>query len=394
MGSKQMGPLLAQFMKDEYPLGKADLFAAFIERCVSFTRLGGAAAMITMQSWMFLSSFAKIRSALLTSQRFASMAHLGTRAFDSIGGEVVSSTAFVLVKPSASVSDIGAAKPGVFIRLVEGSSESEKIIALRAALDNRTKEAGYHLASGEDFAAIPGSPIVYWLSEKMRRSFRVGQPLGQVANLRQGLATADNSRFLRQWWEVSHRRIAFSCTSHEEAKSSGARWFPYNKGGEFRKWYGNQEYVVNWENDGEEIRIFGTENGGRPRSRPQNTRTYFSPSVSWSKISSGAPAFRAYPTGFIYDVAGTSIFSSSESERRELLAFLNSEVALQQLAAVAPTLNYEVGQVSGLPFAATTTRDNAIRSNEAVTGARTDWDSFETSWEFSANPIVTLSRHC
>jgi hypothetical protein len=226
------------------------------------------------------------------------------------------------------------------------------------------------------------------LSEKMRRSFRVGQPLGQVANLRQGLATADNSRFLRQWWEVSHRRIAFSCTSHEEAKSSGARWFPYNKGGEFRKWYGNQEYVVNWENDGEELEAF------KPRSVIRNPGTYFSPSVSWSKISSGAPAFRAYPTGFIYDVAGTSIFSSSESERRELLAFLNSEVALQQLAAVAPTLNYEVGQVSGLPFAATTTRDNAIRSNEAVTGARTDWDSFETSWEFSANPIVTLSRHC
>jgi hypothetical protein len=391
MGSKQMGPLLAQFMKDEYPLGKADLFAAFIERCVSFTRLGGAAAMITMQSWMFLSSFAKIRSALLTSQRFASMAHLGTRAFDSIGGEVVSSTAFVLVKPSASVSDIGAAKPGVFIRLVEGSSESEKIIALRAALDNRTKEAGYHLASGEDFAAIPGSPIVYWLSEKMRRSFRVGQPLGQVANLRQGLATADNSRFLRQWWEVSHRRIAFSCTSHEEAKSSGARWFPYNKGGEFRKWYGNQEYVVNWENDGEEIRIFGTENGGRPRSRPQNTRTYFSPSVSWSDISSGEAAFRRFPQGFIHDSTGHSGFGA-EDLLDQIALLLNSRFVVNVMQVVAPTMHFHIGYVGLVPVAAEIEKLSTNRTNQLVEISKCDWNTAETSWDFECNPLVESSE--
>jgi hypothetical protein len=334
---------------------------------------------------MSIKSFEALRKKLLLHHAFGSFVHLHdvSNHADVFGANA----AFVLS------TERNQNKQVPFVRLTSLGSE-RKESDLKKALDSRNSGSGFYLASGEDFAAIPGSPIVYWLSEKMRRSFSVGQPLGQVANLRQGLATADNSRFLRQWWEVSHKRTSFSCTSHEEAKSSGARWFPYNKGGEFRKWYGNQEYVVNWENDGEEIRIFGTENGGRPRSRPQNTRTYFSPSVSWSKISSGAPAFRAYPTGFIYDVAGTSIFSSSESERRELLAFLNSEVALQQLAAVAPTLNYEVGQVSGLPFAATTTRDNAIRSNEAVTGARTDWDSFETSWEFSANPIVTLSRHC
>src|SRR5699024_9610403 len=155
----------------------------------------------------------------------------------------------------------------------------------------------------------------------------------------QGLATADNNRFLRLWWEVSDCRTAFTCTSREEAAASGARWFPYNKGGEFRKWYGNHEYVLNWEHDGAELKDF------KPRSVIRNHGTYLSPSVSWSKISSGAPAFRAYPAGFIYDVAGTSIFASTKNKLASLLSFTNSQVALEQLAAIASTLNYEVGQV-------------------------------------------------
>ena len=378
-------------MKDEYPDSKSDLFAGFIERCTSLALPRGAVAMITMQSWMFLSSHEKLRASLLTKQRITSMLHLGARAFDSIGGEVVSSTAFVLTNLPAESRSATRTLAGTFIRLVDGASESEKATALSTALIERTKDAGYHLASGADFAAIPGSPIVYWLSEKMRGAFVSGDKLGAVAGLAVGLQTGENSRFLRQWWEVSGNRTAFACTSREEAATSGARWFPYNKGGEFRKWYGNQEHVVNWEDDGAEIRTYGTENSGRPRSRAQNTNTYFSPSVSWSKVSSGTPAFRAYPAGFIYDVAGTSIFAATSQERAGLLSFANSQVAFELLAAVAPTLNFEVGQVAGLPVADASAEDGVFFATRAMDTARLDWNSFENSWEFARDPIVELA---
>ena len=393
MGGKQMSALLSQFMKEEYPDAKSDLFAGFIKRCTKLAGPRGSVAMITMQSWMFLSSYEKLRASLLTNQRITSMLHLGARAFDSIGGEVVSSTAFVVENALEGSRNSARKRAGAFIRLVDGTSEAEKVAALGDALAQRTRDAGFYLASDADFAAIPGSPIAYWLSEKMRSVFAAGRPLCEVANLRQGLATADNNRFLRQWWEVSRARSAFACTSREEAAASGARWFPYNKGGEFRKWYGNQEYVVNWEHDGAEIRLFGTEGGGRPRSRAQNTDTYFSPSVSWSKVSSGAPAFRAYPPGFIYDVAGTSIFAVTDQERLGLLSFANSEVAFEQLAAVAPTLNYEVGQVASLSVADARADEVVALAADAVETAKVDWNVSETSWDFMSNPLVELASN-
>lgn len=384
--------MATQFMKDEYPDSKSDLFAGFIERCTNLAGPQGTVAMITMQSWMFLSSYEKLRSSLLSKERITSMLHLGARAFDSIGGEVVSSTAFVLESVPPASRDSARKRAGIFIRLVDGASEAGKVAGLSTALDVRAKEAGFHLASDADFAAIPGAPIVYWLSEKMRAVFTSAERLGATASLAVGLQTGDNNRFLRQWWEVATSRTAFACTSREEAAVSGARWFPYNKGGEFRKWYGNQEHVVNWENDGTEIRTFGTDGGGRPRSRAQNTDTYFSPSVSWSKVSSGAPAFRAYPAGFIYDVAGTSIFVTTSEERAGLLSFANSQLAFEQLAAIAPTLNYEVGQVAGLPVADASAEGGASPAAKAIEAAKSDWDNFETSWEFARNPLVELSE--
>jgi hypothetical protein len=369
-------------MKEKYPDGKSDLFAAFIERCGRFALPCGTAAMITMQSWMFLSSYEKLRASLLAHQWITSMLHLGARAFDSIGGEVVSSTAFVLTNVSLDNRGAARTRVGTFIRLVDGTSEAEKSASLVAALAERTRESDFYFASAEDFAAIPGSPIVYWLSEKMRSTFVLGEPLSEVANLRQGLATADNSRFLREWWEVSRNRIAFACTSREEAAVSGARWFPYNKGGDFRKWYGNQEYVVNWEHDGQEIVDF------KPRSVIRNPKFYFSPSVSWSAISSGAPAFRAYPTGFIHDHAGHSIFVETHLQRTMLLSYTNSQLVFELLAAIAPTLNFEVGNVSDLPIEDTLDGIEPTLSIKAITESKADWDSFETSWGFQRNLLV------
>lgn len=370
-------------MKDEYPCSKSDLFAGFIERCTHLAGPQGTVAMITMQSWMFLSSYEKFRASLLTKQRITSMLHLGARAFDSIGGEVVAATAFVLANVPVETRSPANKCAGTFLRLVDGTSEAEKVAALGAALEARTKDAGYHLASDADFMAIPGSPIVYWLSEKMRRSFATGRPLSQVANLRQGLATADNNRFLRQWWEVPAARTAFSCTSREEAVASGARWFPYNKGGEFRKWYGNQEHVINWERDGAELFSF------RPRAVIRNPSTYFSPSVSWSDISSGEAAFRRYPQGFIYANTGHSGFGSDELLDRVTL-LMNSAYGTSALKILAPTMHFDIGYVGLVPVVSGLDELTTGSLAQLVEVAKSDWDSSETSWGFTTNPLVQV----
>ena len=370
-------------MKESFPEGKSDLFAAFIQRCVTFLRPHGFMAQVTMQSWMFLSSFEKLRNELQRRASIVAMLHM-----DNMVMRIAFGT-------SATVWEIGgnSAQPGTYtwMELSDIEGDKPRVFPARNERNAHAGDDGFFSVAQKDMAVIPGSPIVYWLSEKMRRTFVEGQPLSEVAKLRQGLATADNNRFLREWWEVSIPRIAFACTSREDAVQSGARWFPYNKGGDFRKWYGNQEFVVNWENDGAEIRSFGTENGGRARSRPQNTDTYFSPSVSWSKVSSGAPAFRIYPKGFIFDVAGTSMFTKTWMEQVALLSFSNSQLVFELLSALAATLNFEVGQVADLP-AMGEVRDETVDRVSALTDeSREDWDTFETSWNFSVNPLVRIS---
>ena len=363
-------------MKAKYPQVKQDLYGAFVYRGIELADATGLLAIVIGDTWMSIKSFEAMRLRLLDGHSFGSFVHL--RDVSNHPDIFGANAAFVLSMAGKR------SHHAPFIRLTPLGSE-RKEQDLRVALAERTSDSGFHLASGDDFASIPGTPIVYWLSEKMRGSFSTGRPLSEVANLRQGLATADNNRFLRQWWEVSGRRAAFACTSREEAQASGARWFPYNKGGEFRKWYGNQEHVVNWENDGAEIVAF------KPRSVIRNPSTYFSPSVSWSKVSSGSPAFRMYPPGFIFDVAGTSIFATTSQDGLGLLAFANSQVALEQLAAVAPTLNYEVGQVANLPVANAVAEELVGLASSAVTEAKADWDCFETSWDFTQNPLVELS---
>ncbi|MGO2620688.1 BREX-1 system adenine-specific DNA-methyltransferase PglX [Glutamicibacter ardleyensis] len=375
MGSKQMNALLSQFMKDEYADVKQDLYGAFVVRGTELTHSKGLLAIVIGDTWMSIKSFEALRLRLLDGHAFGSFIHM--RDVSNHPDIFGANAAFVL----SMAGDRNRNSP--FLRLTQLGSD-RKQQDLKIAIAERNNEAGYHLASGQDFSEIPGSPIVYWLSEKMREVFTSGNSLGAVAALAVGLQTGDNNQFLRLWWEVSDTRTAFTCTSREEAVASGARWFPYNKGGEFRKWYGNHDYVLNWEHDGREIIEF------KPRSVIRNPKTYFSPSVSWSKISSGAPAFRAYPAGFIYDVAGTSIFTSTDRERAGLLSFTNSQVALEQLAAIAPTLNYEVGQVSGLPVADATPEDGCLRATLAVKAAKTDWDDFEISWGFTHNPLVAI----
>ena len=304
MGSSSFNPFMSKWIKKNYPDVKSDLCTCFIERGFNLVEDKGYAAMVTMQSWMFLGSFEKMRSSIIEGKTIVSMAHLGPRAFDAIGGEVVNVTADVIYNGRAAYE-------GAYVRLVDINGSEAKRLKLLAAIQN--PDCGWFYRRGADtFKQIPGIPIAYWASDALLDAFGNAKQLSEYGKPRQGLATGENARFVREWWEVDDCKSVYSCGSIQESIESACKWFPYNKGGDFRKWYGNNSSVVNWENDGQEIRNYKDQNG-RLLSRPQNTNCFFSPSITWSKISSGSIAFRFKPAGHIFDVAGTSVFSDEES---------------------------------------------------------------------------------
>ena len=264
MGGSGMNAKLSEFVKSKFPDSKSDLFACFIEKCGQLAKPHGFYAMITQHAFMFLSSYENLRKKLM-QKTTVNMAHLGARAFDEIGGEVVQTTAFVM---TGHIKDY----KGTYARLVDTVGENEKRDLFLSG-DKR------FAAKQENFSKIPGSPVAYWVSENFIRAFENGRLLGEIASSKQGIATADNNRFLREWYEVNVEKILFDCSTHEESKTSPAKWYPYNKGGEFRKWYGNNDYVVNWQYDGAELRNF-------KKSVIRNPNFYFMPCFSWSLISS------------------------------------------------------------------------------------------------------------
>ena len=266
--------------------------------------------------------------------------------------------------------------------MVDDKSEIAKKSNLLEAI--RNPDCGwFYRVSADDFQKIPGSPIAYWLSEKFLSLFSTNKPLFPVCRPTQGLATGDNGLFVRNWFETGLDKISFN--THYQSLNVFKKWFPYNKGGEFRRWYGNHEYIVNWEKDGKEIRNFYDENG-KIRSRPQNLDFYFKESVSWSKISSGKPAFRYFPKGFIFDVAGTSIFTDDEVMRVRLLGYCNSIIVRKILEILSPTLNFEVGHIASLPFNSEVGEISIIETLKEI--SKFDWDSYETSWDFTTLPLI------
>ena len=384
MGSSNMGQVLSSWVKKHHPQAKSDLFAAFIERCLKLADVEhGLVSMITMQAWMFLGSFEKLRRHILRDVPPVTMLHLGERAFDSIGGEVVSTTAFVL-EHGRSTDEVCE-----YIRAVPGNSEAEKEHMLKIALTG-TSDLRFS-AHPHTLLALPGARLAYWLSPAMTRAFTVGKPLGEVAEPKVGLQTGDNARFLRQWFEVSRSRTCFDVDSRETAATSGAKWFPHLKGGEFRKWWGNQDYIVNWENDGTEVQNFRDANG-KQRSRPQNIDSYFKPAISWSRISSGEPAFRINSEGFIpNDVAPVILASEAHADR--FLSLLNSSCARRILESLAPTVHFEVGQISELPLINdTTSPPNLTVAQRLISLFRNDWNTYETSWNFQTSPLIQWSH--
>ena len=366
---------LQNFVKKNYPDSKTDMFAVFIERVAQLTKPNRYSAMITMHSWMFLSSYEKLRSKILETDT-VNMAHLGARAFEEIGGEVVQTTAWIERK-----TDLKQFK-ATYKRLVDENSQTAKEQAFLNKNDN-----AYNITK-TNFSKIPGSPIAYWVSENMLNAFS-NKMLSMIANPKVGLQTGENNCFLREWYEVDIHNTMLNSSSREESLNSNAKWYPYNKGGEFRKWYGNNDYVVNWSNNGYEIKHFVDKKSGKLRSRPQNIDTYYLESITWSKISSGGIAFRYKPFGHIYDVAGTSVFANSDT-LKYLQAFCNSKVALSILNAISPTINYEVGHIASLPIIENDENKESIINtvNNNIQISKTDWDSYETSWDFKRNPLL------
>ena len=371
MGGKGFSPKLKTYVEKNYKDSKSDLFAVFIERCNDFTKKNFYTSMITMQSWMFLSQYKILRKNIIEKTEIKSLNHFGTRAFSEIGGEVVSTVAWISKK-------INPKNEGTYIRLVDYKNAELK----EQKFSNKDN---YFQAKQKDFEKIPGSPIAYWVSDKVREIFEKNQKLGEVGEAKQGLATADNNRFLRLWNEVNYNKIGYSISNSQEALESKKKWFPYNKGGEFRKWYGNQEYLVNWENDGYEIKNFYDEKG-KLRSRPQNTEYYFKESISWGLITSAGSSFRYFPKGFVYDVSGMSYFL--KKNQFNYLGILNTKIYSDLTKIINPTINLQIGDILVLPATEIKNEKFNILVQQNISISKEEWDSRETSWDFKKLSLI------
>jgi len=244
-------------------------------------------------------------------------------------------------------------------------------------------ENHFFRASAADFKKINGSPIAYWVSDRVREVFDEGNVLKEIGDTRQGMATSDNNRFLRVWSEVSFEKAHLHAKTRNEAAVSGKKWFPYNKGGDFRKWYGNSEFFINWEHDGKELIDYAASLYGSPTRTIKSISEYFKPCVSWSKISSANLAMRYYPVGYLFDVAGCCIFSQSNSDLMFLLGYSNTIMVRKLLASISPTLNFEAGQIASLPILDFDRKLFSEYPKKLIEKAKQDWDSYEMSWDFT-----------
>ncbi|KGT47957.1 BREX-1 system adenine-specific DNA-methyltransferase PglX [Acinetobacter sp. HR7] len=354
MGGKGMNTALKDFAKKQFPDSKSDLFAMFIERGFNWCKDSGFNSMVTMQSWMFLSSYEAMREKILQDRTIQTMAHLGARAFPEISGEVVQATAFVM-----QGTYLNGFKP-VFFRLVDTTQDSKEV-ELKAGLNR------FDSTIQDDFKKIPGSPIAYWVSEKVRGIFVNSKSIESLASPKQGSTIGDNERFLRRWTEVTY---PFSTL-----------WKPSLKGGDFRRWYGNISYVVNWGDNGNEIKSTG-------RSTIRNSNYLFKKGIEWSRISSAQSSFRLLNTGFFHESASGVAFPK-DSDLFPTLLFLNSKITKYFLALLNPTMTFQSGDIARLPFIE---GSNAEKGMKLVAIAKYDWDSYETSWDFTQNPIIRTQQ--
>ena len=361
-GTSNLSANVNNFVKKNYPDSKADLYAVFIERCRQMTVNNGFQAMITQQSWMFLSSFERLRKKMMLTET-VNMAHLGARAFEEIGGEVVQTTAFV-----RCANHVEGYK-GTYCRLIDPPSQQGKE-------DMFLSGENHYMVEQQQFARIPGESVAYWLSSAFMKLFE-GTKVSDLGETREGLSPADNDRFLRLWPEV-------------ESEKWNKKWFPYTKGGNYRKWYGNNDYMVNWENDGLEIKNNIDKATGRIRSHNYNGEYALKEGFTWTAISTSVTSFRYVEGGFLFDSAGSMGFAYSRENLKYIIANLNSKIAEEAFRFISPTIKFMPGQVASIPCNVDYGKRDEVTSiaDELIAFSKSDWDSFETSWDFKKHPLL------
>ena len=377
MGGGGMSNKLADFVKKNYPDSKSDLFAVFIEKCGTMLNKRGYQAMITQHAWMFLSSYEKLRAKLL-SRDTINMAHLGARAFDEIGGEVVQTTSFVFCNVHAKDYK------GTYCRLIDPTTQDGKAEMFLSG------ENQYH-AVQDSFREIPGMLYGYWISHQILEHLCNNLKLSDVGKAKQGLSTTDNALFLRLWTEIQLDAIDFNCPDCESTIERGHKWYPYCKGGTYRKWSSINEYVVNYENDGFEIKSSVMRKYPylkNPGFVVKNTDAYFKHGITWNDVSTGNFCCRYVPDGFIFADAGPMFFSSKDYL---LLGYFNSKVFQEFANIICQGLHYSTGHIPEFPYI--TVSDAAKEkieelAEENIVLSTSDWDSFETSWDFRKHPLV------
>ena len=378
MGGGNMNEVLSKYVKENYEDSKADLFSVFMDLAIDRLKQEGKYGMINMQSWMFLSSFEKLRKKVLDNYQIDSMLHLGPRTFDELSGEVVQNTAFVISKNHKEGAQ------GTYFRLIEGKSCSDKE---QMFLNNSEQGAKiyYPAILQSNFEKIPGCPIGYWVSEKIRKAFTSNLALSAVCSPTQGLATADNARFLRLWFEVSQNRIGFGCENAAVAARSQKKWFPHNKGGGFRRWYGLNELLINWTNNGNDIKSFEP-------AVIRNSSYYFKEGITFPRIGSNLFYARYSPIGFIFDCNGPSCFPNENMEY--ILGFLNSSIMMNLLKVLCPTLSFQIGDSFKVPFIEQTESKKCLNllTQRNISISKQDWDAHETSWDFTENEFVKFAK--
>lgn len=371
LGSSRFNDKLDAYVKEHFKDEKSDLSMVMYRQSLdSYSVHNGLVAFITTSSWMFLSSFEKLRRYIMQNKSFVSIVDFGSELFEGkVGHNVI--TSWITRNAQIDANLLG-------IRLVEYcySRRNEKITEFH----NRRN---WHYVKQSNFAKIPGAPVAYWGSENVLKMFD-NITVGKISDTRLGMATADNDRFLRFFWEINYGDCDLECKSIEENITSMKKWFPYAKGGNYRKWYGNNERLVNWFNNGISIRSF-TDDNGKIRSHNYNLDFIFKKGITWNALSSSKTSFRCLNNA-LFDNAGSSLFLHNDEDYEMMLAFLNSKLTILLLPMINPTLNYQPGTIASLPFARAEQTKSVVKQNIAL--SKSDWDAFETSWDFTKHPLL------
>jgi Eco57I restriction endonuclease. len=383
MDKNGMNLKLSKYIKSNYNDSKKDLFSTFIEKSYTFTKNTGHIGLLTPYVWMFISSFSKLRINIIDNKSITTLTQLEYNAFPEACVPVCIFT----------LKNIKDKNYGEYIKLSDFKGIEIQEIKTLEAIKNKNCNFRFN-ANQNNFTKLPGTPIAYWANNNLIEDFVIGQELSSFSDLKQGLTTTDTKRFLRFWYEIEFKNIDFDSKNTFDAKNRGFKWFPYNKGGKFRRWYGNLDHVVNYHNDGEEIKDSVLKKYSylkKPDFVVKNTKFYFEESLSWSRISSGTVAFRYYPSGFIFDDTGPSIFI--EENMFYILGFLNSKVSETILSIISPTLHYEVGIVSLLPLIVTNKLIKTVAeiTKKNIEICKEDWDSREKSWNFKIHPLLKFN---